>query len=142
MTTTPLRLLVIDDEKEIVSTVQRFVEYTLGATVDCAHDAPTALKLYREKQPMVILSDIEMPGMTGIELLRDVKRHHPAIQVIIMTGGSSLDRALECLEAGAVDYLMKPLDMEKLEVLVREAGARYQRWYDVIKINLRNGRKK
>ncbi len=136
------RILVIDDEEEILSALRRYLEYALEAEVLTACEARSAMSLYREKTPMVILSDIQMPGLSGVEVLKDVKSHYPAIQVLIMTGQSTLDRSLECLEAGAVDYLMKPLDMDILEKLVREALERYERWHSVIKINLHNKRLK
>jgi len=91
----------------------------MGSTV--VFDGEQALEFLRDEEPDVMVLDLKMPGIDGMEVLRRVKREHPAIEVIILTGhGSEKDRAA-CMEAGAFAYLQKPVDIEKLSDTMRRA---------------------
>ena len=76
----------------------------------------------------ILLTDLEMPGINGLELLRCAKRRNAYTQVLFLTGHSSQDSLLDALELGATDYLLKPVDQNELLELIRQAYARQQRW--------------
>jgi len=117
----PSRVLLVDDEREFVQTLSERLEMRdVGSAV--AYDGESALKMVEDDEPEVIILDLRMPGIDGIEVLRRVKRSHPHIEVIILTGhGSDTDRA-RCLELGAFAYLQKPVDIEALSETLRKAN--------------------
>ncbi|MDP2105908.1 MAG: response regulator, partial [Desulfobulbaceae bacterium] len=116
----PTKVLVIDDEREFAKTLsERLILRDMGSAV--AHDGETALKLIADDAPEVLVLDLKMPGIDGIEVLRRVKETNPSIEVIILTGhGSATDRDT-CLKLGAFDYLHKPVDIELLSRKLKEA---------------------
>lgn len=136
------KILVVDDEEQIQAGLKRYLEYSGFGEVLVAGDVEAALAIWHRESPHVVIADLGLPGRSGMVLLEEIKKHSPATQVILITGMSSLDRALDGLERGAIDYLMKPLDMALVERMVTECLARYQRWYEVIKVNLRKRREK
>ena len=76
----------------------------------------------------VVVLDVKMPGMDGIETLAEIKRHHPLVEVIMLTGHATVESAIEGMKQGAFDYLMKPCDLEQLlSAKVSEAAARKRR---------------
>jgi DNA-binding response OmpR family regulator len=86
-----------------------------------AQDGQTALRMIAEDQPEVIVLDLKMPGIDGIEVLRRVKESNPDVEVIILTGhGSEADR-VKCIELGAFAYLHKPVDIDVLSKKLKEA---------------------
>ena len=116
----PSKVLLVDDEKEFVQTLsERLILRDMGTAV--AQDGATALKMIAEDQPEVIVLDLRMPGIDGIEVLRRVKETTPDVEVIILTGhGSEADR-VKCLGLGAFAYLHKPVDIEMLSKKLKEA---------------------
>jgi DNA-binding NtrC family response regulator len=136
-----LKILIVDDEPDIVEMLKRYLSLAGDSDILTAGTAEEAAEICRKENPSILLTDIGLPGDSGIELLKKIKEHNPSVQVVIMTGQSSLDRALDCLERGASDYLMKPLDMGMVEKIVKESMERYARWYEVVKHNLKKGRK-
>lgn len=109
------KLLLVDDEEGI----RRFLGLTLmdlGYDVETADNGESALKLIEKVNPAVILTDIKMPRMDGIELLKAVKADHPHIEVIMLTGHGDLDLAIESLKFEAADFITKPIDDEVLEI--------------------------
>ncbi len=104
-----LRLLIVDDEPligELLSTVLA----DRGYSVDCADNGATALDRMRRDGADIVITDIAMPSMNGIELLREIKGLSPETEVIIMTSNATMATALEALRLGAYDYLLKPFD--------------------------------
>ncbi len=83
--------------------------------------AQEVLNELEHDSPQVLISDIRMPGMSGIELLRAVKREHPALPVIVMTAFSDLESAVSAFQGGAFEYLPKPFDVDKAVELIRRA---------------------
>jgi CheY-like chemotaxis protein len=117
----PSKVLLVDDEREFVQTLsERLIMRDMGSAV--AYDGESALKLIKEDEPEVIIVDLKMPGVDGLEVLRKVKETRPQIEVIILTGhGHEEDRQL-CLELGAFAYLQKPLDINVLSETIQKAN--------------------
>ncbi|WP_415713718.1 response regulator [Maridesulfovibrio sp.] len=109
------KLLLVDDEEGI----RRFLGLTLmdlGYEVETAENGESALKAIPEISPSIILTDIKMPRMDGIELLKAVKADYPHIEVIMLTGHGDIDLAIESLKFDAADFITKPIDDEVLEI--------------------------
>lgn len=119
----PSRVLLVDDEREFVQTLsERLQMRDMGSAV--AYDGESALELVREDEPEVIIIDLKMPDIDGIEVLKKVKNQRPEIEVIVLTGhGSEEDRRL-CMELGAFDYLQKPVDINHLSQVLKNAYAK------------------
>ncbi|RLC20377.1 MAG: hypothetical protein DRI57_04940 [Deltaproteobacteria bacterium] len=117
----PSRLLLVDDEREFVETLsERLMMRSMGSAV--AYDGESALDLIREDEPEVMVLDLKMPGIDGLEVLRRVKETRPEIEVIILTGhGSAADKEV-CLKLGAFAYLHKPVDIEVLSDTLKKAN--------------------
>ncbi len=121
----PSKVLLVDDECEFVQTLsERLLLRDMGSAV--AHDGESALKLIAEDDPEVLVLDLKMPGLDGIEVLRRVKKTRPDVEVIILTGhGSETDRQT-CMQLGAFAYMHKPVDIEVLTVKLNEANMKVQ----------------
>jgi CheY-like chemotaxis protein len=121
----PSKVLLVDDEREFVHTLsERLIMRDMGSAV--AYNGESALKLIKEDEPEVIIVDLKMPGVDGIEVLRKVKETRPEIEVIIVTGhGHEEDRQL-CMDLGAFAYLQKPLDINALSETIQKANEKVQ----------------
>ena len=113
-------ILIVDDDAETRSLLQEIMEKE-GYEVQTAHDGLTALDLLIRQTPDVVLSDIQMPGMNGIDLLRAIHHQIPETQVILLTAYGSLNTAVDGIKAGAFDYLSKPFVLEEVRGGVRRA---------------------
>ena len=122
----PSRVLLVDDEREFVQTLsERLLMRDMGSAV--AYDGESALEMIKEDEPDVMILDLRMPGIDGIEVLRRVKATQPEIEVIILTGhGSEADRKV-CMELGAFEYLQKPVDIDKLSETIKKANEKIRR---------------
>lgn len=117
----PSRVLLVDDEREFVQTLSERLEMRdVGSTV--AYDGESALKMVEDNEPEVMILDLRMPGIDGIEVLQRVKRSHPHIEVIILTGHGSEEDRKTCMELGAFAYLQKPVDIEALSETLKQAN--------------------
>jgi len=116
----PSKVLLVDDEREFVQTLsERLLMREMGSVV--AYDGESALELIAEDEPEVMILDLRMPGIDGIEVLKRVKHAHPKVEVIILTGhGSEADRNT-CMQLGAFAYLQKPVDIDQLSVTIKQA---------------------
>ncbi len=117
-----LTILVADDDathREMLGTLLHEWGYAVGEAVD----GEQAVALCREQSFDLALMDVRMPQKTGLEALKDIKAHNPALPVLIMTAFSDVAAAVEAIKAGAYDYLTKPLDFEKLKVVLRNVFA-------------------
>lgn len=114
--------LLVDDEEEFVSTLAERLELR-GITILVATDSEQALRIVADKKPPVVVADVKMPGMGGLDLLRHIKTGHPATQVILLTGHGSTRDGIKGMRLGAFDYLMKPV---KIEDLIERLGKAYQ----------------
>jgi DNA-binding NtrC family response regulator len=109
----PLRILVVDDESSQRELIGGFLRKQ-GHEVFLAGSGAEALARVRETRVDLVLSDFRMPGMSGIELLRAVKAVNPEIPFILVTAYGTVEAAVQAMQEGAADYLMKPLDLEEL----------------------------
>jgi len=116
----PEKVLLVDDEKDFVTTLSERLEMR-DIEPAVVYSGEEALDLIEEEVPDVIVLDLKMPGIDGIEVLKKVRSEHPAVAVIILTGhGSEKDRQL-CLDLGAFAYLEKPVDIEDLSEYMKRA---------------------
>jgi len=116
-----LNTLLVDDEEEFVGTLAERLELR-GIRVRVALDGERALGLLEEETPHVVVLDIMMPGMSGIEVLRQIKQRRPDLPVILLTGHGSTRDGIEGMQMGAFDYLMKPINIEELLAKMQAAA--------------------
>ena len=109
------RILIVDDEEDI-RVVLRISLSDLGYEVYTAENGEKALQIIREVNPPIVLTDIRMPVMDGIDLLRRVKHEYPETEVIMITGHGDMDLAIESLKHKATDFITKPIKDEVLEI--------------------------
>lgn len=120
--TDAIRVLLVDDEAEFVETLAERLELR-GFAPCVALDGDTALQKLAECRPQIMLLDLKMPGMSGLEVLRKSLRRMPELAVIMLTGhGSDMERD-EALASGALNYLQKPVDIGPLVLLLQETAA-------------------
>ena len=115
-----VKILVVDDEQGLCAGIQEALRRE-GYVVDALTDAAAAAKQARERLYNLVISDIKMPGLSGLELLTQVREHHRDTLFILMTAFGTVESAVEAMKQGAYDYLPKPLDMKRLRVLVQKA---------------------
>ncbi len=115
-----INLLVVDDERGLCAGLQEALRRE-GYVVDAAHDAATALRLVSERLYNLVLTDIKMPDMSGLQLLREARRKARDTQFILMTAYGTVESAVEAMKEGAYDYLSKPIDLHRLRALVMKA---------------------
>ncbi len=113
-------ILVIDDEKSIRNTLKDILEYE-KYTVDVAEDGPSGLEIFKKKPYDVVLCDIKMPKMDGIEVLEKIREEESDTQVIMISGHGNIDTAVEAIKKGAFDFIEKPPDINRLLITIRNA---------------------
>ena len=113
-----VRVMLIDDEVEFLNSMKRILERR-NMEVITAECGELGLKLLKECLIDVVVLDVKMPGMDGLEVLRLIRRDYPSIQVIMLTGHPSLDAAMEAIKLGAHEYLKKPPDIQVLAATIR-----------------------
>lgn len=133
-----IQVLVIDDEPEILKTIQRYFSFFEHIEIQTAASYNEAKKILDSNNPRIAIVDINLPDGNGLDLIKQIRSHSQINQVIIITGYSNLNRVMDALEFGAIDYLTKPLDMDDLKLVVEEAYKRYNRWYKLFKDELKN----
>ncbi len=107
------RILIVDDEVDFRSTlIKRIRKRQVNASGACSGEE--ALEYLTAEAADVVILDLNMPGMGGLETLRQIKSRFPGTEVILLSGHASADLAIEGMEAGAFDYLMKPMDIDEL----------------------------
>src|SRR5574344_1955554 len=114
------KILVIDDQRSIRNTLKDILEYE-GHTVGLADDGVIGLDMFKAEQYDVVLTDIKMPNMDGMEVLQniiDIKRDVP---IIMISGHGNIDTAVEAIKKGAYDFIEKPLDLNRLLITIRNA---------------------
>ncbi len=125
-------ILVVDDEKNYLLVLSAVLEEE-GYEVLTTVSGLEALEIQKSSDLDLVLTDMKMPGMDGIELLEQIKTHDPELPVIMMTAHGTIDKAVEAMQKGAYSYILKPFDNERLTLYVKKAISLYQ----VVKENRR-----
>jgi DNA-binding NtrC family response regulator len=113
-------VLLVDDEVRFLETLgKRLRKRNIDITL--ANNAQEALRILRERPVDVVVLDLKMPGMDGIQAVREIKRATPLVEVIMLTGHASVEAAIEGMELGAFDYLTKPVDIDELVYKLQDA---------------------
>ena len=116
----PLRVLLIDDEEELVSTLVERLKLR-GIEVEGVTSGADAFGRVREKKFDVVVLDMKMPGMGGLEVMRRIRKEQPGVKFVLMTGRGSLEEGEEGMQEGASAYLLKPINIEDLMEKMMEA---------------------
>ena len=115
------KVLLVDDEEEFVSALSERLNLR-GIEVDSALNGEEALARLAQREFEVVILDVLMPGLGGLEVLKQIKSTHPNTQVILLTGHGSTKEGIEGMRLGAFDYLIKPVDIEDMLEKMKEAA--------------------
>ncbi|MDH4321676.1 MAG: response regulator, partial [Desulfobulbaceae bacterium] len=122
MTACGQKILVVDDEQNMRIALYEALSRN-GYEVSVAENGQMALEMVEKAPPDMLITDIKMPSMDGIALLRQIKAMRPALPVVIITGFATVDTAVEAMKQGAVDYIIKPFSVEVIEATVARVFA-------------------
>ena len=120
-----LKALFVDDETEYLQTAIKRMKKR-GIDVTGVASGPEALTTLAAQAMDVVVMDVRMPGMDGIQALREIKQRYPMVEVIMLTGHASMEAAIQGMELGAFDYLMKPIDIDELIYKIQDAFQKRQ----------------
>ncbi|MFH1214877.1 MAG: HD domain-containing phosphohydrolase [Pseudomonadota bacterium] len=132
--TSPHKILLVDDEKIVCDTFTRLLNYS-GYECRSAHSGRDAMALLAQEEFSLMLSDINMPEMSGIELLENVRKKFSQLAVLMISGIDDRDVAINCLEIGAYGYIIKPVQMNELVINVANALHRRELEIDNLRYN-------
>ena len=118
-------MMLVDDEERFLSTTKKLLAKK-GYDVLTALSGAEALEILRTRNIHVVILDVKMPGMDGNAALKEIKRQFPLTEVIMLTGHATMESAIDGLKAGAVDYLMKPSDINEIIKKAEEAFGKRQ----------------
>ncbi|MGD9137324.1 MAG: response regulator, partial [Desulfobacterales bacterium] len=113
-------ILLVDDEPDIRDVLSLTLS-DMGCQVYEAENGDEALRIFKDVQPSMVMTDIKMPGMDGIELLQKIKHENPETEVIMITGHGDMDLAIRSLKNEATDFVTKPINVDALEIAVKRA---------------------
>ncbi len=113
------RILVVDDEEIVRESLGGWLEKD-GYTVGVLPDGPSAIAKLKAERWAILIVDLKMPGMDGLQVLEEAKRLNPELAVVIMTAYATVDTAVAAMKAGAYDYLVKPFDPEELSIMMQK----------------------
>ena len=116
----PIRVLLVDDETDFLQTLVKRLSRR-GLAVHAAGSGEAALALLDETPIDVVLLDVRMPGMDGIEALKQIRRRHPLVEVVMLTGHANVEVAISGMALGAFDYLMKPMEIDEIVYKLQDA---------------------
>ena len=135
------KLLLVDDDPNMVRLLKTIIQRQFEDEIELTSltDPKEARKQIEGQIVDILITDLEMPGVNGLELLRCAKRRNACTQVLFMTGHSTLHALTDALESGASDYLLKPLDQAQLIKLVGDAQERLLRWREALVRTLQVG---
>lgn len=117
------KILLVDDNKDFLDILSERIN-TKGLDVETAQSGPEALNKIKDQSYDAIILDLVMPEMDGIETLKKLLSERPELQVILMTGHASLEKGIEAVKLGAMDFLEKPADIQSLMAKIQEAKAK------------------
>lgn len=119
-------ILFVDDEEAFVEAMAKRLTRR-NMTIYTAHDGDTALKVLEEHRDIeVVILDMKMPVKDGLTVLREIKRDFPIVEVIMLTGHATVESAIDGMQNGAFDYLMKPCSIDELTDKVRKAALEFR----------------
>ncbi|MFW5489983.1 MAG: response regulator [Desulfovibrio sp.] len=117
------RVLLVDDEKDFLATlVKRLGRRQVGA--EAVTSGEEGLAFLDKHEVDVVVLDVRMPGMDGLSVLREIKRRYPLVEVIMLSGHADAQTAVQGMEMGAFDYLLKPTDIEEMVYKIEDAHAK------------------
>lgn len=116
------RILLVDDEQEFLDVLSQRME-TRGLDVDVATDGPQAVEKTKDKNYTAVILDLMMPGMDGIETCKRLLEQNPDLQIVLLSGHGTLEKGVEAVKVGAMDFLEKPADFSKLMKCIEQAKA-------------------
>jgi two-component system, OmpR family, response regulator len=117
------KVMIVDDEVDFLETIVKRLK-TRGIDVAGVESGYKALEVLEGSSPDVIILDVKMPGMDGIETLREIKKKKPQTEVIMLTGHASVESGIQGMQLGAFDYVMKPVALDELLEKMRQAYER------------------
>ena len=123
MFVTTSHILLVDDEEDFLEMFSLRLKET-GETVLTANSGPQCLSILEEEDVDVIILDVKMPGMDGLEALQEIRKRHPLIEVIMLTGHGTIDTAVKGMKLGAFDFLLKPADFQLFLEMLNQARQR------------------
>lgn len=115
-----IKVLIVDDEVEFAATLAERLELR-DITAETVNNGKDALSTILIRPPDVVILDLKMPDLSGLEVLQGIKTHDPSIEVIMLTGHGSTSSGIEGMERGAFDYIMKPIDLDLLLEKINQA---------------------
>ena len=119
----PMKILVVDDEIDFLETILKRLQ-ARGTNVMGAESGYQALEMIAGQDFDVVILDVKMPGLDGIETLREMKKKKPLMEVIMLTGHASVESGIQGMQLGAFDYVMKPVALDELLEKIRQAHER------------------
>jgi DNA-binding NtrC family response regulator len=128
-----MRMMIVDDEERFLSTMKKLL-FKKGYDVVTASSGAEALEIMNVQNIHVVILDVKMPGMDGNETLREIKKRFPLTEVIMLTGHATMESAVEGLKLGAIDYLMKPADLDEIIRKAEDAFVKIQRLEEKIRV--------
>jgi DNA-binding NtrC family response regulator len=121
------KVLLVDDEGPFVDALSRRLTKRDMDVVAALSGSEALQKLQEDARIEVVVLDVKMPGMDGIQALKAIKAEHPLVEVIMLTGHATVETAIDGMKLGALDYLMKPCDIDVLVAKVQEAASKKRR---------------
>jgi len=128
-----MKMMLVDDEERFLSTTKKLLDKK-GYDVVTAASGAEALEKIRGQHIHVVILDVKMPGIDGNAVLREIKRQFPLTEVIMLTGHATIESAIDGLKSGAVDYLMKPADLDEIIQKAEEAFEKRQALEEKIRV--------
>ena len=129
----PTKILLVDDEKDFVEMLSLRLK-EVGEKVTSAYSGQECLEKLEKNNIDVVILDIKMPGMDGMEALKEIKKRFPLVEVIMLTGHGATETAVEGMKTGAFDYLLKPADFNDLSAKLEAARKRKEDQEERIRI--------
>jgi two-component system response regulator CpxR len=118
-----IKVLLVDDEPQFVEALAQRLE-TRGFVADTALEGDRCLAILKDKDMDVVVLDVQMPGRSGIDTLKEIKKLRPLTEVIMLTGHATVETAIDGMKLGAYDYLMKPTEIDDLVTKINRAHDR------------------
>src|SRR5581483_7109370 len=115
------RILIAEDSATTRKQLQQLLEDSLGVVVDTVGDGSEALEALTERPYRIVVTDLRMPKVSGMELIEEVQKRRLAVTVIVTTGYGSIDEAVQAVRLGATDFLTKPIDIDHLRGVLQRA---------------------